>query len=92
MSVIVTVRAAVTASARMARPVWLEGLAGFGCCQMWSTMTSLTEPPASLKKIPYSTFELIVETWNPAAGPVIVRFWMFIVCARRALVTIPPFH
>ena len=48
--VIVTVRAAVGFSARIALPRLQEGaFDAFGCCQMCSTVTLLTEPLASLK-------------------------------------------
>ena len=44
-----------------------------------------------MKKIPYTTLlAFAMQSWNPAAGPVIVTFWMFIVCPGPALVTIPP--
>ena len=33
-----------------------------------------------------------MQSWNPAAGPVIVTFWMFIVCPAAALVTIAPLN
>jgi hypothetical protein len=64
---------------------------------MWSTVTLVTEPPpAPLKKIPYNTAFAPggpgPQSENPAAGPVIVTFWMFMVCPGVALVTIPPLN
>ena len=59
---------------------------------MWSTMTLSTVPLASWNQMPYTTFGQFKLSWNPAAGPVMVTFWMFIVVAPAALVTIPPLH
>jgi hypothetical protein len=56
-------------------------------------VTLLTEPPAApLKKIPYNTFGQFKLSWNPVAGPMIVTFWMFIVCPAVALVRIAPLN
>src|SRR5262245_2869527 len=59
---------------------------------MCSTVTLLTAPLASLNQMPYSTLVEMVQSWNPAAGPETVRFWMFIVCPADSFVRIPPFH
>jgi hypothetical protein len=70
--------------------------------KMFLTVTLLTEPLASLKKIPNNPGNPLTGGpdvrqlfWgrtklNPAAGPVTVRFSMFIVWAPAALVTIAP--
>ena len=49
---------------------------GFGCAQMCSTVTPLTEPLAPMNQIPYNTLLARVDIENPVAGPETVRLLM----------------